>query len=189
MSKDRHFQEIEDIALGASASRRGGGGDPYIGKLHGHRRREGMRRGGAHRHRRGARRRRSSCPSHAWARPRFSPRRAWAPTSSPSCIDMVVALLRQANLRHHAHRGWRRELHAAHCGGGAPGPAHGGCGRHGPRLPRAADGHLHHRRRARATPMALIDEKGNSGIFETITNKWTEEHGPRRCTMTMRRHA
>ena len=27
----------------------------------------------------------------------------------------------------------------------------------------------------RATPMALTDEKGNSCIFETITNKWTEE--------------
>ncbi len=26
-----------------------------------------------------------------------------------------------------------------------------------------------------ATPMALTDEKGNSVIFETITNKWTEE--------------
>ena len=26
-----------------------------------------------------------------------------------------------------------------------------------------------------ATPMALVDEKGNSCIFETITNKWTEE--------------
>lgn len=26
-----------------------------------------------------------------------------------------------------------------------------------------------------ATPMALTDEKGNSAIFETITNKWTEE--------------
>lgn len=27
----------------------------------------------------------------------------------------------------------------------------------------------------KATPMALVDEKGNSCIFETITNKWTEE--------------
>lgn len=27
----------------------------------------------------------------------------------------------------------------------------------------------------KATPMALTDEKGNSVIFETITNKWTEE--------------
>jgi DUF917 family protein len=27
----------------------------------------------------------------------------------------------------------------------------------------------------RATPMALTDEKGNSAIFTTITNKWTEE--------------
>ncbi len=26
-----------------------------------------------------------------------------------------------------------------------------------------------------ATPMALVDEKGNSTIFRTITNKWTEE--------------
>ena len=26
-----------------------------------------------------------------------------------------------------------------------------------------------------ATPMALVDEKGNSCIFRTITNKWTEE--------------
>ncbi|HAX40136.1 MAG TPA: DUF917 domain-containing protein [Clostridiales bacterium] len=26
-----------------------------------------------------------------------------------------------------------------------------------------------------ATPMALVDEKGNSVIFDTITNKWTEE--------------
>lgn len=28
---------------------------------------------------------------------------------------------------------------------------------------------------AKATPMALTDEKGNTCIFETITNKWTEE--------------
>lgn len=27
----------------------------------------------------------------------------------------------------------------------------------------------------KSTPMALVDEKGNSCIFETITNKWTEE--------------
>ena len=27
----------------------------------------------------------------------------------------------------------------------------------------------------KATPMALVDEKGNSCVFETITNKWTEE--------------
>ena len=27
----------------------------------------------------------------------------------------------------------------------------------------------------KATPMALVDEKGNSCIFETITNKWTGE--------------
>lgn len=26
-----------------------------------------------------------------------------------------------------------------------------------------------------ATPMALVDEKGNSSVFRTITNKWTEE--------------
>jgi DUF917 family protein len=26
-----------------------------------------------------------------------------------------------------------------------------------------------------ATPMALTDEKGNCVIFQTITNKWTEE--------------
>ena len=26
-----------------------------------------------------------------------------------------------------------------------------------------------------ATPMALVDEKGNSSIFKTVTNKWTEE--------------
>ena len=28
---------------------------------------------------------------------------------------------------------------------------------------------------ASATPMALVDEKGNSVIFRTVTNKWTEE--------------
>lgn len=28
---------------------------------------------------------------------------------------------------------------------------------------------------AKASPMALTDEKGNSVIFETVTNKWTEE--------------
>ncbi len=28
---------------------------------------------------------------------------------------------------------------------------------------------------ASATPMALVDEKGNSTIFRTVTNKWTEE--------------
>ena len=26
-----------------------------------------------------------------------------------------------------------------------------------------------------ATPMAMVDEKGNSCIFRTVTNKWTEE--------------
>lgn len=34
-----------------------------------------------------------------------------------------------------------------------------------------------------ATPMALTDEKGNSAIFNTITNKWTEELA-RAVTMT-----
>ncbi|MDR0563185.1 MAG: DUF917 domain-containing protein [Spirochaetaceae bacterium] len=34
-----------------------------------------------------------------------------------------------------------------------------------------------------ATPMALTDEKGNSAIFKTITNKWTEELA-RAVTMT-----
>ena len=37
---------------------------------------------------------------------------------------------------------------------------------------------------ASATPMALIDEKGNSGILDTITNKWTEDIA-RAATMTM----
>ena len=37
------ISDIEDIALGATLLGAGGGGDPYIGKLHGHRRREGMR--------------------------------------------------------------------------------------------------------------------------------------------------
>ena len=35
----------------------------------------------------------------------------------------------------------------------------------------------------KATPMALTDEKGNSVIFETVTNKWTEELG-RAVTMS-----
>ena len=37
---------------------------------------------------------------------------------------------------------------------------------------------------ASATPMAFIDEKGNSGILDTITNKWTEDIA-RAATMTM----
>ena len=37
-----------------------------------------------------------------------------------------------------------------------------------------------------ATPMALVDEKGNACIFETITNKWTEELA-RAVTMSLRR--
>lgn len=36
---------------------------------------------------------------------------------------------------------------------------------------------------ASATPMAFIDEKGNSGILDTITNKWTEDIA-RSVTMT-----
>lgn len=36
---------------------------------------------------------------------------------------------------------------------------------------------------ASATPMAFIDEKGNSGILNTITNKWTEDIA-RAATMT-----
>lgn len=36
---------------------------------------------------------------------------------------------------------------------------------------------------ASATPMAFIDEKGNSGILDTITNKWTEDIA-RAATMT-----
>lgn len=35
----------------------------------------------------------------------------------------------------------------------------------------------------KATPIALTDEKGNSVIFETVTNKWTEELG-RAVTMS-----
>ncbi len=38
---------------------------------------------------------------------------------------------------------------------------------------------------ASATPMAFIDEKGNSGILDTITNKWTEDIARARATMTM----
>lgn len=36
---------------------------------------------------------------------------------------------------------------------------------------------------ASATPMAFIDEKGNAGILDTITNKWTEDIA-RAATMT-----
>lgn len=35
--------EIEDIATGAALLGAGGGGDPYVGKLVGHRRRTGVR--------------------------------------------------------------------------------------------------------------------------------------------------
>ena len=80
---------------------------------------------------------------------------------------------------HHAHRGWRREFHAAHCRGSAPGPSHGRRRRHGPRVPRNSNGHVHHWRRVGNALCSFIDEKGNIGVlWRPSTNKWVENICP-----------
>lgn len=167
------IQEIEDIALGAALLGAGGGGDPYVGKL--------VAMGAV-----------KECgpvtlldpeevPDDAllvpiammgaptvlgeeghWRRASTRPSITWSPSSSarrstPSCPSRQAVSTPCSPSP--PVRGW-----------GSPGGLEG-LGRAFPELQMVTFtiGGMS------ATPMALTDEKGNSVIFETITNKWTEE--------------
>lgn len=166
------IQEIEDIALGAALLGAGGGGDPYIGKLTaigavkecGPVKMIGI----------------DEVPDGAFIMPAAS-------MGAPSILaEKGVGANEFAQLFDMISRFYGKEIYATmpiEAGGvnsmlpiaaaarlGIPMVDVDGMGRAFPELQMVTftiGG-------ASATPMAWIDEKGNSGILSTITNKWTE---------------
>ena len=163
--------EIEDIALGAALLGAGGGGDPYVGKL--------VAIGAVR-----------ECGPVSLLDPEEVPDDALivpiAMMGAPTVlIEKAIGgneYMTPVNMYHslwsekytlYVHRSRMREQHAAIA------RRHGwpcacGCRRHGTSFPELqmvtfTIGGIS------ATPMALTDEKGNCVIFQTITNKWTEE--------------
>lgn len=176
------IQEIEDIALGATLLGAGGGGDPYIGKLTaigavkecGEVELIGI----------------DEVPDGAFIMPAAS---MGAPTI---LAEKGVGANEFAKLFDMVSRYYGKPIYATmpiEAGGvnsmlpiaaaarlGIPMVDVDGMGRAFPELQMVTftiGG-------ASATPMAFIDEKGNSGILDTITNKWTEDIA-RAATMTM----
>lgn len=176
------IQEIEDIALGAALLGAGGGGDPYIGKLTaigavkecGPVKMIGI----------------DEVPEDAFIMPSAS---MGAPTI---LAEKGVGANEFAKLFDMVSRYYGKPIYATmpiEAGGvnsmlpiaaaarlGIPMVDVDGMGRAFPELQMVTftiGG-------ASATPMAFIDEKGNSGILDTITNKWTEDIA-RAATMTM----
>ena len=176
------IQEIEDIALGAALLGAGGGGDPYIGKLTaigavkecGEVELIGI----------------DEVPDGAFIMPAAS---MGAPTI---LAEKGVGANEFAKLFDMVSRYYGKPIYATmpiEAGGvnsmlpiaaaarlGIPMVDVDGMGRAFPELQMVTftiGG-------ASATPMAFIDEKGNSGILDTITNKWTEDIA-RAATMTM----
>lgn len=175
------IKEIEDIALGAALLGAGGGGDPYIGKL--------TAIGAV-----------KECgpvklidvdevPDGAFIMPTAS---MGAPTI---LTEKGVGANEFAKLFDMVSRYYGKEVYATmpmEAGGvnsmlpiaaaarlGIPMVDADGMGRAFPELQMVTftiGG-------ASASPMAFIDEKGNSGILDTITNKWTEDIA-RAATMT-----
>ena len=167
------IQEIEDIALGATLLGAGGGGDPYIGKLTaigavkecGEVELIGI----------------DEVPDGAFIMPAAS---MGAPTI---LAEKGVGANEFAKLFDMVSRYYGKPIYATmpiEAGGvnsmlpiaaaarlGIPMVDVDGMGRAFPELQMVTFtiGGM------KATPMALVDEKGNSCIFETITNKWTEE--------------
>jgi DUF917 family protein len=167
------IKEVEDIALGASLLGAGGGGDPYIGKL--------MAIGAI-----------KDCgevemididevPDDAFIVP-------IAMMGAPSILaEKAMGGNEYKTLHDTVSRFYNREIYAImpiEAGGvnsmlpflaaarlGLPLVDIDGMGRAFPELQMVTFTMAG----VNATPMALTDEKGNSVIFETVTNKWTED--------------
>lgn len=147
------ISDIEDIALGAALLGAGGGGDPYIGKL--------LAIGAV-----------KECgevslidvdelsdddvvvPVASVGAPTILTEKGVGSNEFTKLIDMVGSYYGKKITAIMPIEGWRREFHAAHCRGSAPGPSHGRRRRHGPRVPRNSNGHVHHWRRV-GKPYAL----------------------------------
>jgi DUF917 family protein len=167
------IKEIEDIALGAALLGSGGGGDPYIGKL--------MAIGAI-----------KDCGPVSLLDPGEVPDDVLI---APIAMMGAPTVLGEKGLGGHEHqilydmvsRFYGRKIHAfmpIEAGGvnsmlpfaaaarlGLPLIDVDGMGRAFPELQMVTFTMAG----LNATPMALTDEKGNTAIFKTITNKWTEE--------------
>ena len=167
------LHEIEDIALGASLLGAGGGGDPYIGKLVAI---EAVR----------------ACGDVTLLSPEEIPDDALivpiAMMGAPTVLsEKAIGGNEYKTLTEMVSRFYGKEIYAfmpIEAGGvnsmlpiaacarlGMPMVDADGMGRAFPELQMVTFtiGGM------KATPMALTDEKGNCAIFDTITNKWTEE--------------
>ena len=167
------LQEIEDIALGAALLGAGGGGDPYVGKL--------VAMGAVR-----------SCGEVTLIDPEEVPDDALvmpiAMMGAPTVLcEKGIGDMEYRRIYDMVRRYFGREVYATmpmEAGGvnsmlpiaaaarlGLPMVDCDGMGRAFPELQMVTftiGG-------VSATPMALTDEKGNSAVFETITNQWTEE--------------
>lgn len=167
------LSEIEDIALGASLLGAGGGGDPYVGKL--------VAIGAVR-----------ECGPVTLLDPEEVPDDALvmpiAMMGAPTILgEKTIGEHEYQNLYEMVSKFYGRQVYAfmpMEAGGvnsmlpiaaaarlGLPLVDADGMGRAFPELQMVTftmGG-------VSATPMALVDEKGNSAIFNTITNKWTEE--------------
>ena len=167
------LSEIEDIALGASLLGAGGGGDPYVGKL--------VAIGAVR-----------ECGPVTLLDPEEVPDDALvmpiAMMGAPTILgEKTIGENEYQNLYEMVSKFFGRQVYAfmpMEAGGvnsmlpiaaaarmGLPLVDADGMGRAFPELQMVTftmGG-------VSATPMALVDEKGNSAIFNTITNKWTEE--------------
>jgi DUF917 family protein len=167
------MQEIEDIALGAALLGAGGGGDPYVGKLIAH---------GAIK----------ECGEVTLLSVDEVPDDAFvvpiAMMGAPTVLaEKAIGGEEYKRLRDMVSQFYNREIFAfmpIEAGGvnsmlpfaaaarlGTPLVDADGMGRAFPELQMVTFTMAG----VSATPMALTDEKGNSVIFRTITNKWTEE--------------
>lgn len=167
------FNEIEDIALGAALLGAGGGGDPYIGKL--------VAIGAVR-----------ECGPVTLLDPQEVPDDALvvpiAMMGAPTVLgEKAIGGNEYKTLYHMVSQFYGKDIYAfmpIEAGGvnsmlpiaasarlGLPLVDADGMGRAFPELQMVTFtiGGLS------ATPMALTDEKGNCVIFDTITNKWTEE--------------
>ncbi|MDR2044820.1 MAG: DUF917 domain-containing protein [Clostridium sp.] len=167
------IQEIEDIALGAALLGAGGGGDPYLGKL--------MAIGAMKEHGPVTLLDPDEVPDDAFVVP-------IAMMGAPSVLgEKAVGANEYQTLHDMVSQYYGREIFALmpiEAGGvnsmlpflaaaklGLPVVDVDGMGRAFPELQMVTFTMAG----VNATPMALTDEKGNSVIFKTITNKWTEE--------------
>ena len=167
------IQELEDIALGAALLGAGGGGDPYIGKL--------MARGALNQYGDVTLLSVDEIPDDAFIVP-------IAMMGAPTVLaEKAIGDGEYDRLREMVSQFYGRKIYAfmpIEAGGvnsmlpfsaaarlGVPLVDADGMGRAFPELQMVTFTMAG----VSATPMALTDEKGNSVIFRTITNKWTEE--------------